>query len=210
MTSKIALITAACLLVSCTTVATKRPELKPSTTKTAAAGKKGKGISGMTTGKPPAQPQGQTAGAQPVPAAPVNVDPLVTLKGLVTQSVQAPTPQEQEVYRTRAVEIVDNRLNEKQLEEVADNSDYGFVRGNAMYRLGEKALDERDLYRAKKYLSGVVDYLPGSDLALRSQDIIAQLNAAKNVESKTVGVVLPLSGKTLRSVSEPFVVLRWV
>lgn len=193
MTSQIALITAACLLVSCTTVATKRPELRPTTAK-AVSGKKGKAVSGMTSGKPPAQP-GAVSGVQAIPAAPVSADPLVLLKTLVSQSVQAATPQEQEVYRTRAVEVVDNRLNEKQLEEAADNSDYGFARGHAMYRLAEKALDERDLYRAKKYFSAVVDFLPGSDLAIRAQDIVSQLNAAKNVESKTVGVVLPLSGK---------------
>ncbi|MBO9668002.1 MAG: penicillin-binding protein activator [Bdellovibrio sp.] len=190
MTSKITLITAACLLVSCTTVATKRPELKQQT-RQAAPAKKAKGMAGMTSGKPPQQ----GATVQPVPSVAAPTDPLEALKALVNQSIQAPTKQEQDVYRLRAIEDVENRLNERQLEEVAGNSDYGFLRGHAMYRLGEKSLDERDLSRAKKYFSGVIDYLPGSDLAARSQDIISQLEAARNVSSKTVGVVLPLSGK---------------
>lgn len=185
--TKLSLITAACLLVSCTTVATKRPEVRPAS---AALGKKGKRVSGMTPGKP----LSTEPGLPPVPTAQV-VDPLVTLKKLVMESITAPTKPEQESYRLQAIDLVDNKLNEKQLEDVADNSDYGYVRGNAMYRLGEKALEARDQSKAKKYFAGVVDYLPGSDLAVRSQEIISQLEATRNVEAKTVGVVLPLSGK---------------
>lgn len=191
MTSKLALIFSACVLASCTTTTTKKTEIKPApVTKT--NGKKGKGMSGLAA-KPPAVTP--TTPLTQVPTAPVAQDPLITLKGLVAQSVQAPTKQEQDVYRLRAIEDVENRLNEKQLEEVADNSDYGFLRGHAMARLADKALEERDISKAKKYYAGVIDYLPESDLAIRAKDILAQLDAAKNVQSKTVGVVLPLSGK---------------
>ncbi len=186
--TNLSIITAACLLVSCTTVATKRPEIKPTTA--AATGKKGKHVGGMTPSKPPAQQQA----LQSVPTVQA-VDPLMTLKKLVMESITAPTKSEQESFRLQAIEIVDNKLNEKQLEDVAGNSDYGYLRGNAMYRLGEKALEARDTAKAKKYFAGVIDYLPGSDLAARSQEILSQLEATRNVESKTVGVVLPLSGK---------------
>lgn len=188
-----ALLTTVTLLASCTTVATKRPELKQtSATAAPAATKKSKKMAGMST-----KPQSTTPASQApaVPAAPNAVDPLVTLKTLVNQSVSAPTKQEQDAYRQRAVEIVDNKLNEKQLEEVANNSDYGYVRGNAMYQLGQKAMEARNTDQAKKYFSGVIDYLPGSDLAARSQDILSQLEAVRSVEAKTIGVVLPLSGK---------------
>lgn len=182
-------MTALCLLASCTTVTTKRPELKASTATAASTPvKKGRRMGGVS-------PAAATPSASPVVAPTVAVDPLSSLKGLVTQSVQATTKADQEKFRLRAVEVVDNKLNEKQLEEVSANSDFGFVRGNAMYRLGEKALDERNPNKAKKYFSGVIEYLPGSDLALRSQEIISQLDATRNVEPKTIGVVLPLSGK---------------
>ncbi|HEX7674492.1 MAG TPA: penicillin-binding protein activator [Bdellovibrio sp.] len=189
-----ALLTTVSLLASCTTVATKRPELKQTSAAAAptASTKKSKRMAGMGT-----KPQATTPAAQApaIPVAPTTVDPLVTLKTLVNQSVSAPTKQEQDAYRQRAVEIVDNKLNEKQLEEVANNSDFGYVRGNAMYQLGQKAMEARNSDQAKKYFSGVIDYLPGSDLAARSQDILSQLEAVRNVESKTIGVVLPLSGK---------------
>lgn len=190
MTSRCALLLGACLLVSCTTVATKkRPPYKPPT---AAATKKPKAIGGMTAGKPPEQIQSETLA---LPETPKTEDALEYLKGLVTQSVQAPSKQDQETYRLHAIDIVENKLNEDQLDDVASSSDFGYLRAHAMYRLGEMALDHKDTSAAKKYFSGVVDYMPGSDLAVRSQDILQQLEASKNVQAQTVGVVLPLSGK---------------
>lgn len=177
------IVTSFCLLASCTTVATKRPEHKT----TAAVGKKAKRMAGQAT------PTSKTPA--PVLATIPVADPVVTLKKLVMESLTAPTKPEQENYRLQAVDIVDNKLNEKQLEEVANDSDYGYLRGNAMYRLGERAMESRDGDKAKKYFSGVADYLPGSELAAKSQDIISQLEAIHNVDAKTVGVVLPLSGK---------------
>ncbi|MEK2647267.1 penicillin-binding protein activator [Bdellovibrio sp. BCCA] len=190
MTSRFALLLTACLLASCTTVATKkRPPYRPPT---AAAAKKPKAMSGMTTGKTPEQIQSETL---TLPEAPKTEDALEYLKGLVAQSVQAPNKQDQETYRLHAIDIVENKLNEDQLDDVAKSSDFGYLRAHAMYRLGEMALDHKDISTAKKYFSGVTDYMPGSDLAVRSQDILQQLEASKNVQAQTVGVVLPLSGK---------------
>jgi ABC-type branched-subunit amino acid transport system substrate-binding protein len=180
------------ILASCNTIATKhtselnRPQAYPSTVQ---SGGKKKSVSGMSAGKAPTQQleQAQTPAAQQ--------DPLQYVKDLVTKSVAATTKQEQESYRLKAVEVVESKLNDDQLDKVASDSDFGFLRGHAMYRLGEKALTDHDTSKAKKYFNGVIDYLPGSDLAARAQDIVSQLEAARNVESKTVGVVLPLSGK---------------
>lgn len=117
------------------------------------------------------------------------------LRELVSLSVTAPTKPEQEAYRLRAIEMAENKLDEEALKNVARDSDYGFIRGHAMYKLGELALDNHDKDDAKKYFTSVTEFLPGSDLAARSQDIISQLDASRFVQSKTIGVVLPLSGK---------------
>ncbi|WP_374034417.1 ABC transporter substrate-binding protein [Bdellovibrio bacteriovorus] len=178
------------LLASCTTVATKRSPIKPAAT-TAATGKKPKAIGGLTTGKPPEQIESETLS---VPAAPT-ADALGQLKSLVNQAVQAPSKADQESYRLKAIDIVENKLNEDQLEDVADESDFGFLRGHAMFRLGEISLDKKDTSDAKMYFNSVTEFVPGSDLALRAQEIILQLDSAKNVKSQTVGVVLPLSGR---------------
>lgn len=181
----------AMLLASCTTVATrKKAPYKPPTT--AAAVKKPKGMAGMTAGKPPEQIQSETL---PPPPVAKTEDALEYLKNLVTRSVQSPTKQEQESSRLHAVDIVENKLNDEQLEDVAKSSDFGYLRAHAMYRLGELAMERKDTSAAKKYFSGVMEFLPGSDQALRAQEVLMQLEASKNVQAQTVGVVLPLSGK---------------
>lgn len=188
MTSKFSLLLIASLLMSCTTVATKRPVSPPRSVEA----KKPKAIGGMASGKAP-QIESETL-ELPVTEADPN-DPLNFVKALVTHSVSAPKKEDQESYRLRAIDIVEHKLSVDQLERVADGSDYGFLRGHAMFRLGELAIEDGNVSAAKKYFATVVDYLPGSDLALRAQEINAQLDASRNVSSHTVGVVLPLSGK---------------
>lgn len=193
MTSKVTVIFLACLFVSCATVATKRPELK--TQRTATVQKKPKGMAGMTPERPPEPAPTAILKEMPAIPTPVTKDPMQALKELVTMSVQAPNKQEQELYRLRSIEVVENKLNEDQLEDVAEDSDFGFLRGHAMYRLGEISLEKRETSKATRYFTGVVDFLPESDLAGRAENILEHLAASKNVSSQTIGVVLPLSGK---------------
>lgn len=191
MTSRFALLLSACLLASCTTVATKkRPPYKPTPVTTTT--KKPKSMAGMTAGRPPEQIQSETL---TLPEQPKTEDALEYLKVLVNKSVQAPTKAEQDANRLHAIDIVENKLNEDQLEDVADSSDFGFLRAHAMYRLGELALDRKDTSAAKKYFAAVEDFVPGTDQAIRAQEMIQQLDASKNVHTETVGVVLPLSGR---------------
>ncbi|KHD87287.1 MAG: branched-chain amino acid ABC transporter substrate-binding protein [Bdellovibrio sp. ArHS] len=191
MTFRFALLLSACLLASCTTVATKkRPPYKP--TPVTSTTKKPKSMAGMTAGRTPEQIQSE---ALTLPEQPKTEDALEYLKLLVNKSVQAPTKTEQDANRLHAIDIVENKLNEDQLEEVADGSDFGYLRAHAMYRLGELALDKKDTSAAKKYFSAVNDFVPGTDQAIRAQEMIQQLDASKNVHTETVGVILPLSGK---------------
>ena len=99
------------------------------------------------------------------------------------------------MYRLRSIEVVETKLNADQLNDVAEDSDFGFLRGHAMYRLGELALEARDTAKAQRYFTAVMDFLPGSDLAGRAENILDHLSTSKNVSSQTIGVVLPLSGK---------------
>lgn len=189
MTSRFVLLLSACILASCTTVATKkRAPYRPPV----AAEKKPKSVAGMSKVKPPEAIQSETV---TIPEPPKALDAMEYLKSLVTQSVQAPSKAEQEKYRLHGIDIVENKLNEDQLEEVSKNSDFGFLRAHAMYRLGELALEQKDSSAAKKYFSSVAEFVPESDLALRSQELLLHMEASRNVQAQTVGVVLPLSGK---------------
>ena len=194
MTSRFALLLGFCLLASCTTVATKkRPAFKPSQISTPK--KQPKKMAGMGGARPPESIKSEEL-TIPVPVnAPKTEDAMEYLKELVNRSVQAPTKQEQDSNRLHAIDIVENKLNDEQLEDVAKGSDFGYLRAHAMFRLGEIELDQNDKSDAIKYFTSVIDYVPGTDLALRSQEIIQQLELAKQVSTQNIGVVLPLSGK---------------
>lgn len=195
------LILSALSLAACAGVQTKRPELQgqqqqpqsqkgkmPVMTQVPAPG--GKQVGGMGQQLPQ-----QRTNAARVRELETAGDYMQALKESVNFSVSATTPQEQESFRLKSVEIVEGKLNQEQLEKVARDSDFGFARGYALFRLGEMSLEDRDKDRARKYFSSVGEFLPGSDLALRAQDILSQLESSKFVESKTIGVVLPLTGK---------------
>lgn len=195
------LLVIAALLTSCA-AKSKRSESHtkrsaPSTT--TAKGKKATGVSGQGTVKTTTLNASTSTEAQ-TPSQKVHqleLDGRFTeaLRELVNLSVSASSKQDQEAFRLRAIELTENKLDENALKSVANDSDYGFVRAHALYKLGEIALDNHDKGEARKYFSSVVDLLPGSDLAARSEDIISQLEAAKYVQPKTIGVVLPLSGR---------------
>lgn len=191
MRSKIFLASALCLSISCSSTPSKRPITPTAPTTT----KKGKAATGMTSGRPPETVVSKTPTTQKALDYEARGAYFEALKEYVTLSVAADSKADQEAYRLRALEVVENKLTAEQLEDVADDSDYGFLRGHAMYRLGEMALEARDGKAARKYFSGVSEFLPGSDLALHAQDIVSQLDAVSSVQSKTIGVVLPLSGR---------------
>lgn len=193
MKSQFILLSSACFLISCTTVATKKnaPYIPAQLT---THKKKPKALAGMATNKRLAQQAIETETIAP-PQAPQTISATELLKTLVNKSVQTPTKAEQDASRLQAIDIVETKLNEDQLKEVADGSDFGYLRAHAMYRLGEMSLENKDISSAIKYFTSVVEFLPGSDLAVRSQDIISQVEASKNVQTQTIGAVLPLSGK---------------
>ncbi len=180
--------------VSCSNFTTKRTPTRPSPKSSGT--KIPVGAAGMAANRPPELAPVAILKELPVAEITPTKDPMTQLKEYVTLSVQAPNKADQELYRTRAIEVVESKLKANELENVADDSDYGYLRGHAMFRLGELSLEERKLGDAQKYFSTVVEFLPGSDLAGRSQDILDHLAASKNVSPQTIGVIVPLSGKT--------------
>jgi branched-chain amino acid transport system substrate-binding protein len=121
---------------------------------------------------------------------------LAALKEFVCLSVSShSSKQSQEYYRLKALEIADNKLSEDELDKVSSDSDYGFIRGHALFKLGELSMQRRDTSTARRYFSSVLSFLPESDIAARAQDYISQIDSVRYVEPKTIGVILPLSGK---------------
>ncbi|GIL17150.1 MAG: hypothetical protein BroJett040_09010 [Oligoflexia bacterium] len=114
----------------------------------------------------------------------------------IQKALQNPSlAKEHESLRSKAAEIVDNRLSREELEDVADDYPDTTVRARAHFRLGELTLEDKDFSSARSHFARVVNLVPSTDLGEKAQDLLSQLEAVKRVEPKTVGVVLPLSGR---------------
>ncbi|MGZ3774607.1 MAG: penicillin-binding protein activator [Pseudobdellovibrionaceae bacterium] len=197
MKSELVLVSSLCFLISCTTTATKKsaPYTPPASVANTHK-KKPKAIAAMAPVASKRIAQVSEVEQHPAPPqAPQTISAMEYLKTLVVKSMQAPTKAEQDSSRVHAVDIVETKLNEDQLKEVANSSDFGYLKAHAMYRLGEIAAESKDTSTAKKYFNNVIEFMPGSDLALRSREAISQIDAFKNVQAQTIGAVLPLSGK---------------
>jgi ABC-type branched-subunit amino acid transport system substrate-binding protein len=100
-----------------------------------------------------------------------------------------------ESYRLKAAEIIENKLSADQLQKAADDSRLENLRAGIYFRLGEISLDNKNQGEARSYFSKAISADPKSEYAQRAQDLESQLEAVRKVEPKTVGVILPLTGK---------------
>ncbi len=132
------------------------------------------------------------------------------MAALATASAAQKNPllsKESESYRIKSNELIDNKLNSRELATVASEESFGQQRASAYFKLGEVALEERDQDDARSFFSKAAELSPQSDIGVRAQDMLSQLEAVRRVEPKTVGVILPMTGryasvsqKTLRGV----------
>lgn len=96
--------------------------------------------------------------------------------------------------RTKALQLIET-MNQSQLEDVTNDSDFGFLRGHAAYRLAQLYLGQRDNSAAKRSFQKVIQFLPETELAEISQKKISQIDLVNYVNPSTIGVILPLSGR---------------
>ncbi len=106
-----------------------------------------------------------------------------------------PDQRVQEKYRMAAQDLLDTRLTPDDVREVSERSAFGFLRPTAKYRSGLYYADQRQLGKARSAFEDVIGLAPGSELAEKASAFIAQIDARSRVSPKTIGVVLPLSGK---------------
>lgn len=107
----------------------------------------------------------------------------------------ASEPRLKDRYRLAAQDLLDTRLSEDDVREVAERSAFGFLRPTAKYRIGLIYADQRQLGRARDAFQDVVSLAPGTEIAERAALFITQIDARSRVNSRTIGVVLPLSGR---------------
>ncbi len=97
--------------------------------------------------------------------------------------------------QNRASEIVNRYLNQTDLEKITDNSDFGFVRATAAYRLGTLRLQGKDIDGARTMFTHARDWGQGTLNAQQAENYLAQIESRRKVDPYAIGAVLPLTGK---------------
>ncbi|MBN8539270.1 MAG: penicillin-binding protein activator [Deltaproteobacteria bacterium] len=104
-------------------------------------------------------------------------------------------PGRKDKYRLAAQDLLDTRLNEDELREVSERSSFRFLRPTAKYRIGLSFAEQKQLARARSAFEDVIALAPGTELAERATGLITQIDARSRVNPRTVGAILPLSGR---------------
>lgn len=100
----------------------------------------------------------------------------------------------QESLRQRCRDLIETKLVPDELSKVSDRSPIPEFRSIAAYRLGELALESRDQSAARSFFARAAN-ASDSDWSVRAREMVEQLEAVRRVSPKTVGAVLPLTGK---------------
>jgi branched-chain amino acid transport system substrate-binding protein len=112
-----------------------------------------------------------------------------------------------ESFKVKLNELIENKMTFAELSKVTQEERFGEFRTKSLVRLAEISIDEKDFDGARNYLGRAVSLSPSSDSGFKAKDYLNQLESLRKVEPKTVGVVLPMSGrhaavsqKTLRGI----------
>lgn len=120
---------------------------------------------------------------------------LAAIELYVSLVEQTPDPARKEKYKVAAQDLLDTRLSEDDVRDVADHSSFGFLRPTAKYRMGLTYADQRQLSKARSAFQDVISMVPGTELAERATNFITQIDSRSRVNAQTIGAILPLSGK---------------
>lgn len=122
-------------------------------------------------------------------------DRIDALRSIIYLSENETNPNEREIFKNRAIDYVESHLSDQDLEIVAGDSKFGFVRSYAVLRIGTLLFEQRDFWKARDFLLETVSLAPETELSEKANHLLEQIEARRKVEPYTVGAVLPLSGK---------------
>ncbi len=118
-----------------------------------------------------------------------------SIRALVKLEELFDDPTKREQARIKANSALDSSVDIKQLDYIAGEPEFRFLRAQAMYNLGVYYIEDRNYSSARDYFLNIVDLFPNDPLVEKAKSYLDQINARRVVNSKTIGAVLPLSGK---------------
>ena len=98
-------------------------------------------------------------------------------------------------FKRKAKAFLDSRLSGPDLKDFADDTSNKDLKVDAMYRYGVHLMGEGKYSEAKSYFESVISMSPKSYTSTQARQLIDQLTARGKVNQRTIGVILPLSGR---------------
>jgi ABC-type branched-subunit amino acid transport system substrate-binding protein len=122
-------------------------------------------------------------------------DRLDSLRALAFIFDKDPKPESKASVQARAGEIVSQYLSEADLEKIVNNTEFGFVRAQAAYRMGLFRMQKKAYDDARSYFGRAAEWGQGTPFQAKAQSYMAQIDSRRRVDADTIGAVLPLTGK---------------
>lgn len=120
---------------------------------------------------------------------------LEAFETLVALSEKHPVVTKRDSFKRKAKAFLDSRLSGPELKDFADDGRRSDLKTDAMYRYGVYLMGEGKYSEARSYLQRVIDENPKSYAGNQAAQLLEQLESRGQVNQRTVGVVLPLSGR---------------
>lgn len=121
---------------------------------------------------------------------------LEAFETLVELAEKHPNVAKRSSFKKKAKAFLDIRLSGPELKDFAnDRSSSLELRIDAMYRYGVLLMGEGQYSKAKDYFHRVIEMNPKSYAANQSKKLMSQIEARGKIHPRTVGVILPLSGR---------------
>ncbi len=120
---------------------------------------------------------------------------LEAFETLVTLSGEHPIAAQRETFKRKAQDFIDSRLSGTELKDFANDRSDSPLKVNAMYRYGVHLMGEGRYSEARSYLTRVIKVRPKSYIGNQAKKFLDQMSTRDQVNPRTIGVILPLSGR---------------
>ncbi len=118
-----------------------------------------------------------------------------SLRALAYIHAKEPKPEVRGNAQARATEIINYFLQEKDLEKVVSDPEFGFVRAQAAFKLGLMKLRNKDFDGARKQFANAADWGQGTPVQQQAENYLTQVDSRRRVDPFTIGAVLPITGR---------------
>ena len=122
-------------------------------------------------------------------------DRFEALRALAFIYDKEPKPEVKGNAQARANEIINMYLQEKDLERVVGDAEFGFVRAQAAFRLGLLRLAAKNFDGARKQFANAAEWGQGTPVQIQAENYLNQVDSRRRVDPFTIGTVLPLTGR---------------